>query len=130
MLFFHLGEICKGTLVVPLIVLICVLYTYFVNLQRKADDPQKRDYHPFAVILAPFTFILFLSLGIFVLILRALLFASFLIVFTILLIGLRKPFLFEWWHKFATKIGDPLLKFNTQLIRIAFGLRTQASQAM
>ena len=120
MLLPHFGEICKGTLVVPLIVLVCVIYTYFVNLQRKADDPKKRQYHPFAIILAPFTFLLFLSLGIFVLILRALLFAGFLIIFTILLIGLRKPFLFEWWHKFATKIGDPLLKFNTQLIRIAF----------
>jgi len=122
MLSPYFGEICKGTLVVPLIVLVCVIYTYFVNLQRKADDPKKREYHPFAILLAPFTFILFLSLGIFVLILRALLFAGFLIIFTTLLIGLRKPFLFEWWHKFAIKIGDPLLKFNTQLIRMAFGV--------
>lgn len=123
MLFFHFGELCRGILVVPLIILVCVVYTYFVNMQRKADDPKKRQYHPLAIILAPFTFFLFLSAGIFLFLVRALLFAGFLIIFTVLLITLRKPFLFEWWHKFATKIGDPLLEFNTRLIKIAFGFQ-------
>jgi hypothetical protein len=120
MLLYHVDVICKGILIIPLIIFACAAYTYVVNVHRKADDPKKRDYHPFAIILAPFTFIFFLSLGVLVLIFRALLFGAFLIVFTILLIALRKPFLFEWWHKFATKVGDPLLKVNTRLIKLAF----------
>lgn len=126
MLLYHMGAIadgiCKGVLGILAIVFICTGYTYMVNLGRKSDDPKKRAYHPFAVILAPFTFVLFISLGILVLILRALLFGGFLVIFTVLLIGLRKPFLFDWWHRFATKIGDPLLRFNTELIKVAFSL--------
>jgi hypothetical protein len=120
MLLYHIDVICKGILIIPLIILACAAYTYVVNLRRKADDPKKRDYHPVAILLAPFTFIFFISLWLLVLILRALLFGGFLIVFTILLVALRKPFLFEWWHKFATNVGDPLLKINTRLIKLAF----------
>lgn len=122
MLFYHLGEVCKGILVIPSIIFVCVVYTYFVNLRRKTDDPKKREYHPFAILLAPVTVPLLLSFAAFVFILRALLFMGFLVIFTVLLIGLRKPFLFDWWHKFATKIGDPLLKINTRLIKLAFSL--------
>lgn len=130
MLFYHFGEVCKGILVVPLIILVCVMYTYFVNLRRKTDDPKKREYHPGAILLSPITVPLLLTFAAFVFILRALLFMGFLAVFTLLLIGLRKPFLFEWWHKFATKIGDPLLQVGTQLIKTAFSFWTRDPQTL
>jgi hypothetical protein len=97
-----------------------VAYTYSANLRRNSDNPKKRDYHPFAIWMAPITLPLFLSGGILLFVLRALLYAVFLIVFVILLIAIRKPFLFQLWHKFATAIGDPLLKANTRLINMAF----------
>ena len=120
MLLYHIEFLCKSTLILLLIILACVAYTYIMNLQRKADDPKKQDYHPFAILLAPVTSPLFLTLGFFLFMLRALLFVAFLVIFTVLLVALRKPFLFDWWHKFATKIGDPLLKANTYLIKLAF----------
>jgi tellurite resistance protein TehA-like permease len=98
-----------------------MVYTYFVNLRRKADDTKKRNYHAFAVLIMPFTLPLFLILGILLFILRFLLFTALLIVFAFLLITVRKPFIFEWWHKFATALGDPLLKVNTYLIKTALG---------
>lgn len=120
MLLYHLDDICNGTLAFLLFIVICVAYAYVVNVRRQSDDPKKREYHPVAIILAPFTFLLLFGLGVFVLILRALLFAGFIVVFTVLLVGLRKPFLFIWWDKFATTVGDPLLKINTDLIKLAF----------
>ena len=120
MLLYHLDVVCKATLLIPVIILACAAYTYMANLRRKSDDPKKYDYHPFAIWLAPITIPLFLSFGIFVFVLRAFLYGLFLIVFVVLLVALRKPILFELWHKFATAIGDPLLKANTRLIRIAF----------
>jgi ABC-type multidrug transport system permease subunit len=128
MLLYNLKTTCNSTLVLLLIIFVCAGYTYAVNLRRGADDPKKREYHPLAIIAAPFTVLLFLSLGILVFVLRALLFAGFLVIFAILLIGLRKPFLFVLWDRFATKIGDPLLKVNTRLIRMAFGLGTREAE--
>ena len=120
MLFYHFNEVCKGVLFFLLFIFMCAGYTYAVNLRRKTDDPKKREYHPFAILLAPITVPLIFTLVIFIFILRALLFMGFLVLFTILLVALRKPFIFELWKKFATKVGDPLLKINTRLIKLAF----------
>ena len=120
MLLYHLDAVCKVTLLIPVIILACVAYTYRANLRRNSDDPKKRDYHPFAVWLAPITLPLFLSSGILLFVLRALLYGLFVMIFVVLLVAVRKPILFELWHKFATAIGDPLLKANTRLIRMAF----------
>ncbi|MEO8356176.1 MAG: hypothetical protein ABI621_09695 [Chloroflexota bacterium] len=130
MLLYHLDDIGNCTLAFLSFILVCVAYTYVVNIRRQSDDPKKREYHPLAIILAPCTFLLFLSLGIFVFFLRALLFAGFLVVFTVLLVGLRKPFLFIWWDTFATKIGDPLLKINTELIKMAFNAGVRKPQVI
>jgi hypothetical protein len=51
-----------------------------------------------------------------------LLYAGFLLVFSILLLALRRPFLFDWLHKFAVFVGDPLLRINSYLIRLPFKL--------
>lgn len=120
MLFYHFDVVCKSSLILIFLLFACTGYTYMVNLRRKADDPKKRTYHPFAILLAPVSVPLLLTFAAFVFILRALLFMGFLVIFTVLLVGLRKPFLFRWWHKFATKIGDPLLQIGTRLIKTAF----------
>ena len=131
MLFYHFDLICNGVLVILLIVLACVIHTYLVNLRRKADDPKKREYHPLAILLWPLTFGIFLALwmsAIFIFVLRALLFAGFLFIFTVLLVARRKPFIFTLWDKFATKIGDPLLEIGTHLTSMASGLWVREPQ--
>jgi len=120
MLLYHLDLLCKGALLIPAILLVCAAYTYVANLRRRSDDPKRRDYHPFAILLAPITFPLFLTFGILFFVFRALVHGLFLIAFAVLLVAVRKPILFQLWHGFATSIGDPLLKFNTRLIRMAF----------
>ena len=106
-----------------IITLASIIYAYSNNRKRAASDPKRQDYHPFAIVLSPFLvllFPLFLLGGILLFVLRALLFAGFLLVFAFLLLTLRKPFLFDWWHKFATTIGDPLLKATSYMIHMAF----------
>ena len=119
MLLYYTGDICKGILVFFLFVWLIAGYTYVVNGDRSAEDPKKNIYHPSAILLAPFTVPFFALAALVVFFIRTLLFAFFLIIFTILLIALRKPFIFKLWHMFATQIGDPLLKANTALIRMA-----------
>ena len=125
MLLKYLDIIGYIVLFIMLLIMICAGYSYMINKRRERDDPEKRDYHPFAIVLAPFTFFIFVSLGIVVFIFRALLFAGVLIIFTILSIGLRKPFILIWMDKYARKIGEPLLKINTLLIRMALNSRSR-----
>lgn len=120
MLFYRFDLLCSSILIFFLILWLVTGYTYLVNLRRKADDPKKREYDPLAILIAPVTAPIFLAGAIGFFILRALLFAVFLIIFTVLLVAIRKPFIFKLWDKFATWIGDPLLRANTYLIRKAF----------
>jgi hypothetical protein len=105
-------------------------YTYRVNSRRKADDPKKQDYAPLAVLIAPITTPILLAGALSFFILRALLFTVFLIIFAILLLVVRKPFIFKLWDKFATWVGDPLLKVNTYLVRMAFRAWNPSPQNM
>jgi len=95
-------------------------YAYIVNARRDSNDPKKRDYDLSAILIAPFTAPFLLIFAVFLLILRALLFFVFIVVFTIALIVIRKPFILEWLRKISLKIGEPLLKANTYLIRLVF----------
>ena len=128
MLFYHFDIVCKSVLGLLLVIIACVAYTYAVNLRRESVDPKKRRYHPLAIILAPITLPLLVMLIVFLFILRALLFIGFLGIFTVLLIGIRKPFLFVLWDKFATRIGDPLLRLNTHLIKVMLNYWTDDPQ--
>lgn len=119
LLIFHVVR--YAVLIVFLLVLVSGPYTYIVNLHREADDPLKREYHLAAIVLIPLTIFLLIPFGILYFILRAIFFAGFLIIFTLLLLGIRKPFLLVWWDKIATKVGDLLLRANTRLFRLAFG---------
>lgn len=116
MLIANEGACFVGYLLISLVIYLCAGYVYRVNARRKADDPEKRDYHPAAVplslgwpLLVPLMVILF--------VLRALAYGVFLILFTVGLVVIRKPFLLVWLMKAATKIGTMLLNANTFLIR-------------
>jgi hypothetical protein len=95
-------------------------YAYLVNARRLADDPEKKSFHPAAVYLAPITWFPLLIASIVVFIIRALLYGVFLVLFTIALVAIRKPFLLVWLDKVARKIGNKLLEVNTFLARQLF----------
>jgi hypothetical protein len=105
-----------------LIVFAIAVYAYGVDSRRQANDPKKRNYHPLAIFLVPVLLPIILPLVVLVFISTVLLYAGFLLVFAILLLTLRRPFLFEWLHKFAIFMGDPLLRLNSSLIRLPFKL--------
>ena len=104
-----------------LIIILCAAYAYVTNQRRDPDDPNKREYSPYAILFAPIAIPLMLMALLLVFIVKALLFAAFLLVFTIALVGLRKPFILILLDKIAMWIGEPMLKVNTRLIRYVFG---------
>jgi hypothetical protein len=91
---------------------------YQANARRPAKDPKKRDYHPMAILLVPFLFPFYYLGLISLFIAGAILYGAFLLVFTILLLTIRKPFLLIWWYKLSTKVGEPLLMIGTYLIML------------
>ena len=113
--------LCNGFVLLTVFMLICAGYAYRVNARLAQDDPKKRDFHIGAIFLAPITWILFLLASITIFILRVVFYLLFLILFTIAVLAIRKPFLFVWLDKIATKIGNKLLEANTFLIKAAFG---------
>lgn len=106
--------------VLPLVLIpmICAAYAYAVNARRPVDDPEKRDFHPFAIVLAPITWPLFILAAILIFILRALLFGVILILFVLVLIFARESTLIKRLLKKALSFGNKLLELNTALIRL------------
>ena len=104
-----------------LLIFACAVYAYRINAKRPSDDPKKKDFHLGAIFLAPFAWLFFLFAFVFIFVIRVLFYGVFLILFTIALVAIRKPFLFLWLDRIATYIGNRLLEANTLLIRIAFG---------
>lgn len=113
--------VCKGYLLLSLIFLICAGYAYRANARRSNDDPEKRDFHFGAIILAPITWSAFLAAYIMIFVLRAVVYSVSLFVVLAALVFIRKPFLLIWLDKIATKIGNKLLEVNTLLIKAFFG---------
>ena len=74
------------------------------------------------------TWLLFLFASITIFLLRVLVYVVFLVLFTIALLVIRKPFLLIWLDKIATKIGNKLLGVNTFLIKIIFGKTVENTQ--
>ena len=128
MLFMNdnLAYVCQGLLLLMMILFLCAGYVYRVNARRPVDDPQKKNYHIGAILLAPFTWLLFLFASVTIFILRVFFYMVFLVLFTIALIVIRKPFLLIWLDKIATKIGNKLLETNTLLIKTVFGKKVDA----
>ncbi|MEW6287461.1 MAG: hypothetical protein AB1509_14655 [Chloroflexota bacterium] len=104
-------------LITSLILFLSMGYAYYVNARKPAGDPQKRDYHPLAFTLLPF-WPLELSVVLVLFVLRALLYGVFLVLFTLALIFIRKPFLLMWLAKAAQYIGDRMLRLNTWIVRL------------
>lgn len=111
--------ICLGALTV--ILWSCAVYAYHINARRSADDPEKRDFHFGAILMAPVTWplILFGSMTIFLL--RGLVYVVFLALSLVVLLVIRESSELIWLDKIATKIGNKLLGANTFLLKIAFG---------
>lgn len=106
----------NGYILLSLIIVLCTGYVYRVNLRRKADDPEKRNYHPAAI---PLTLLwpIFLLVTASLYILKALAYGIFLILFTVALVVIRKPFIIKLMLKLAAKIGAIFLKANTFIIQ-------------
>lgn len=96
-------------------------YVYRLNARLPDGDPKKRNYHPAAVFLAPITWPLLVLGAISIFIVKAFLYGIFLILFTVAIVVIRKPFLIEWLKKIINFIGRVLLEVNTILIRLVIG---------
>ncbi len=119
---YHSFELFTCILVGFLIVLAIAVYAYSVDSRRAANDPKKRNYHPFAILMVPVSLPIIIPLVVIIFIGTALLYAGFLLVFALLVLTFRRPFLFNWLHKFSIFVGDPLLRINSYLIRLPFKL--------
>jgi hypothetical protein len=122
LLQYHLDDvlICFGAF---WIFFLAVGFTaYQANSRRPAKDPKKRFYHPFAVLLAPFIFLVLAPSAIVLLFLAVILYGSFILVFALMLVALRRPFVIIWWMRFSTFFGEPLLRIGTYLIMLPFKL--------
>ena len=112
------NNLCNGILIFLFLTTACAGYAYYVNARRPADDPQKRNYPPIAILFAPVTVPILLLFAISIFILRVLVYGLFLILFVIALVLIRKPFLLSILHKTAMYIGNKLLQANTILIKL------------
>ena len=57
MLFYYVyyfKYICIGALLVSLLVSVFTMYAYSINSQRTAEDPEKRNYRPTALVIVFF----------------------------------------------------------------------------
>jgi hypothetical protein len=122
LLLYYPFETVTCIIISFLIVFAVALYAYSVDSRRPATDRKKRNYHPLAVLMVPVLLPVILPLSVLIFLGTVLLYAGFLLVFTFLLLILRRPFVFDWLHKFAIFVGDPLLRLNSYLIRLPFKL--------
>jgi preprotein translocase subunit SecY len=116
MLFYRVDWLCNGILVLMALVLVWAMIAYYFNSKRSDDDPQKKNYHPLAVVLAPITFPVGIVFYISFFILRVVTYGIFLILFILTLIFLPRP-LAEDFYKRGAGIGGKLLEINTLLVR-------------
>ena len=117
MLFLHPDVSLKCFIGIYLFITLCASIAYYADSRRSEDDPKKKNYHPLAIVFAPITFPIFLVLFIFLSLLRVLVYGAFTILFILMLILVRKPFILEPMQKIAIRIGDRLMEANTILVR-------------
>lgn len=105
---------------IPIVFIIAAsLYAYQVNARKAPGDPSKRDYSAYAPWITPISLPLLLIFDVIVFVLSSLAFSVFLVLFPFALILFRRPFIFIWIGKQALKIGNYMLKVNTELLRMA-----------
>ena len=117
MLFLHPDLSLKCLIGIYLFITLCAFIAHYVDSRRSEDDPKKKNYHPLAIVFAPVTFPIFLVLFIFLFLFRVLVYGVFTILFILMLILVRKPFILEAMQKIAIRIGDRLMEANTMLVR-------------
>jgi hypothetical protein len=104
-------------------------YAYRVDSKRSDDNPKKKNYHPLAILFAPITVPVLFMLYIFFFILRVVVYGIFLVIFTLALVLVRKPFILEAIQKIALRIGDRLMEANTILVRFFLNPLTKSQEA-
>ena len=109
----------KGYFLISVILWGCTGLVYRVNSKLKPDDPSRKDMHPAAIFLTPL-WPVYIVFGAIIFILRATLYVFGLILFTIGLVFIRKPFILIWLSKIASKLGNKLMKINMFLFRMVF----------
>ena len=123
MIFDHLIASLLTCLVGVLLLVYCAYSAYIVNKERKSDDPEKKDYHPLSLWLAPAT--PFIWLAEFILMAPwSIFFGIFLFFFPLMLILLRPLPETDPVKLFILKFGNGVLKINNRLLR-ALGIRSQ-----
>jgi hypothetical protein len=119
MIFLFLGKDWSQVYFeISVVLWVCTGYAYYINSKLPEDDPNKKDFHPIAILLAPVTLPLLFFGMISLFILKAIAYSIFLFLFTLALVIIRKPFILVWLDKIAKKIGNILLEVNTYLIRL------------
>src|SRR5512147_1829095 len=94
-----------GILYFILATMACAGYAYYVNTRRSEDDPKKRQYHPVGILFSPITLPLLLLSSAALFLLRVLIYGALIVLFTIALFIIRKPFLLAAMHKVIMRIG-------------------------
>lgn len=126
---------CASYFIFTIILAIFAAYAYYVNTNRRDDDPEKKDYHTSGIFVLPFFWPLLLiiwipfslikiSLTLLLVLFKALFFGLLLVLFTLAIVFIRKPFWLIWLEKIALKIGTKLLDADAALRSFAFGWST------
>ena len=103
------------------IIIFSAFYANRVNARRAPDDPEKKDFSPYAPFLAPFVLPPLVIVNVIILLVSSLAFGILLLLFPFALLLFRKPFLIKWLLKQAQRIGNKILMVDTMLLR-AVGL--------
>ena len=121
-------QLCGGTCCLTvLIVWGMSAFTHFYNKRLPEGDEEKRDYHPKAWLVVPITMPLWAIVAVISAVLYSLIFGLLLITFTMALILVRKPFIFQWLKEISLKVGRFFLKINTRLLNWALPLPAPAA---
>ncbi len=123
-----MNYLCYGALVLALVIMFRAWRTYSANAHRKDDDPQTQDFHPLAIILIPITLPIFGVLSVFIFIVKSLLYAIFLILFTAILILVPRRSTSQISKESLPRkasIWDKLLTVNTALIKLFWNPRAK-----
>jgi len=112
---------CLSYFILATILVMFSAYTYFVNEKRLADDPQKKKYYASGIFIMPFIWPLLLVGWVLFIFVKAIHLGFILVVFTLSLVFIRKPFWLPWLEKIALKIGGMLMNANSVLMQLTFG---------
>ena len=122
MLFYYVyyfKYICIGALLVSLVVSVFTMLAYSINSQRTADDPEKRNYRPSALVFVFFTWPVLLPVLLSLFLLRVLFYGIFVIIFIIILLLIpREPSEPTLLERKLARIGEALLDANAVLIKL------------